>query len=131
MAINVFDPNFIQALKDEIAKQIATGEKVTRTTVLTGLGFDSNTDLELSVSLVFRLGLVPEYKMFQKVGIKPAGFVPKHQQAKANPKPKRKRKSKKDKATEAAAAPATDEPAPDTTPADETADPPPETQASA
>jgi len=99
MPTNVFDPSFITALKAEIAKQIATGDKVTRTTVLTALGYDSNTDLELSVSLVFRLGLVPEYKMFQKVGIKPADFQPK---AKA---PKKTRKKKE--------APA-DEPSPET-----------------
>lgn len=107
MPNNVFDPNFIQSLKDEIAKQLATSEKVTRTTVLSALGYDSNTDLELSVSLAFRLGLVPEYRMFQKVGIKPVGFVPKRQQAKATSKP-RKRKAAK-KTDEPQAAP-TDEP---------------------
>lgn len=111
--MNIFDTSFIDSVKAEISKQLSASDSpVTRNTVLNalnlGLDADGLKDAELAVSLAFRLGLVPEYKMFQKIGIKPADYVPGSKKKKeAEPKQRKlnpKVQAKKDAEAAAAAA---------------------------
>lgn len=115
---NIFDPNFISSLKSEIQKQLAASkEPVTRNTVLAalnlGLSAEGLKDAELAVSLAFRLGLVPEYKMFQKIGIKAADYTPSSKKTKEPKEPKRKLnpkvKAKAEPTAEAEAEPAAED----------------------
>lgn len=120
--MNIFDTNFVFAIKSEIAKQLAADNgPVTRKTVLAtmSLGLDSEgmKDAELAVSLAFRLGLVPEYKMFQKIGIKPAEYVPASKKKKEEkPEPKQRKLNPKVQARVDAKAAAEAEAADDATP---------------
>jgi hypothetical protein len=91
--MNIIDPNFISSLKSEIQKQLdANGGPVTRKTVLaaldTKLDAEQLKDAELAISLAFRLGCVPEYNMYQKIGIKPADYVPTKKRSKPAKEPK-------------------------------------------
>jgi hypothetical protein len=92
--MNIFDKDCVNAIKAEIQKQLDADKIVTRKSVIAALNLGKDTELALSV--MFKLGAIPEYRTLQKLGIKPSSYASTKERAAL--KPKRTRKSKKDAA---------------------------------
>lgn len=83
----MFDEKCVAAVKAEIEKQLQGNKPVTRKTVVKALSIGTSKDeqdaAELGISVMFKLGLLPEYRALQKLGIKPADYVSKRQAQKS------------------------------------------------
>lgn len=104
----MFDNNCISAVKKEIQRQLDVNEApVTRKTVVKALNLgldpsgneskDAFDAAELGISVMFKMGLLPEFRTLQKLGIKPVDYVSKRQ---TQNEPKRRTRKKKDEVVE-------------------------------
>lgn len=99
----MFDTNCVSSIKAEIQRQLNDGKvSVTRKTVINALklGIDSSgvesaeiaEAAELGISVMFKMGLLPEFRTLQKLGIKPAEYVSKRAQNDDEPKIRTRKK---------------------------------------
>lgn len=90
--MNIFDKDCLTAIKTEIQKQLDADKIVTRKSVIAALNLGK--DAELALSVMFKLGAIPEYRTLQKLGIKPSSYTSTKERA-LEKGPKRTRKVKK------------------------------------
>jgi len=72
--MEIFDTAFVAAVKTEIQRRLDAGETASRKAVLQALGITSK-GAEVAISALFALGLLEEYKILKKAGIKPKDYV--------------------------------------------------------
>jgi len=72
--MEIFDTNFVASVKTEIQRRLDAGEPTSRKVVLQALGITSK-GAEVAISALFALGLLEEYKILKKAGIKPKDYV--------------------------------------------------------
>jgi predicted transcriptional regulator len=86
----MFDTKFVESVKVEIERRLAANESTNRKEILKSLGF-TQKGAEMAITTMFAIGLLPEYKMLKKMGIRPISYVSPAKIA----KPAKPRKSKK------------------------------------
>jgi hypothetical protein len=70
--MNIFNSDFTNAVRNEIMKQSGEGKVVTRKTIGKALGYSDKhlAGVELIISQMFLLGLMSDFRMTKKIGIR-------------------------------------------------------------